>query len=346
MTALNERMQAVLAEHFDPTWGSPFWLERLSELGFDPVRDIRTVDELWRFGPTSLERMATHPIEHFIPQRYHKHLRNFVLAESGGTSGPPKRTAYLQQEFEEAFVLPFVAAAQRVRFPRNVHWLFIGPSGPHIIGKAARACAAALGSMEPFTVDFDPRWVRKLPAGTMAHNRYLEHVAQQAEAVLLTQSIGVLFSTPPVLTALGQRLPRAVRMHIQGVHLGGLPSSPEFLHSLESEWFPNAVVLGGYGNSLAGVCPQVASSPNGLPDYAPHGDRLIVDVASDDDGPRGQVVFHRLDRSCFLPNVYERDWAERIELDATTIASGFGRAGLRDPRAIAVGQVENQAALY
>ena len=346
MTGPDGRLHAVLAEHFDPKWGSPYWLERLSELDFDPIRDIQTVGDLWRFGPTSLERMATHPIEHFIPQRYHRDLRDFVLTESGGTSGPPKRTAYLQREFEEAFVLPFVAAARRVRFPRDVHWLFIGPTGPHIIGKAARACAAALGSMDPFTVDFDPRWVRKLPPGTMAHNRYLEHVAKQAEAVALTQSIGVLFTTPPVLTALGQRLPRAVRMRVQGVHLGGLPSSPDFLHSLETEWFPNAVVLGGYGNSLAGLCPQVGSSPNGLPEYAQHGDRLIVDVVSDDDGPRGQVIFHRLDRSCFLPNVFERDSAERFELDATVIAAGFGPVGLRDPRATAVGQVEDQAALY
>lgn len=346
MTGRDERLQAVLSEHFDPRWGSPFWLERLSELDFNPVRDVQTVGDLWRFGPTSLERMATHPIEHFIPQRYHHDLRTFVLTESGGTSGPPKRSAYLQSEFEEAFVHPFVAAAQRVRFPRGVHWLFIGPTGPHIIGKAARACAAALDSMEPFTVDFDPRWVRKLPVGTMAHSRYVEHVAQQAEAILLTQSVGVLFATPPVLTALGQRLPNAVRSCIEGVHLGGLPSSPEFLHSLESEWFPNAVVLGGYGNSLAGLCPQVGSSPTGLPEYAPYGERLIVDVESGEDGPRGQVVFHRLDRSCFLPNVHERDWAERIELDTTATATGFGRVGLRDPRAIAVGHVEDQAALY
>lgn len=346
MTGADNRMQAALAEHFDPKWGSPYWLERRSELAFDPLHDIQTVADLWRFGPTSLERMATHPVEHFIPQRYHHDLQDFVLTESGGTSGPPKRTAYSQREFEEAFVLPFVAAAQRVRFPWYVHWLFIGPTGPHIIGKAARACAAALSSMEPFTVDFDPRWVRKLPAGTMAHSRYVEHVIQQAEAILLTQSIGVLFATPPVLTALGQRLPHEVRMRVQGVHVGGLPSSPDFLRSLESKWFPNAVVLGGYGNSLAGLCPQVGLSSSGLPEYAHHGDRLIVDVAPNDDGPRGQVMFHRLDLSCFLPNVYERDWAERIELDATAIAAGFGPVGLRDPRALAVGQVEDKAALY
>ena len=41
---------------------------------------------------------------------------------------------------------PFVAAAARVHFPRELNWLFIGPSGPHIIGKAARACASAMGS--------------------------------------------------------------------------------------------------------------------------------------------------------------------------------------------------------
>lgn len=343
---VNTRLQEVLEEHFDPRWGAPFWLRKRSELGFDPRREITTIGDIGRLGPMPTELLATLPVEDFIPRKFHDRLNDFVLAETGGTTGPPKRTAYLQEEFEEAFVRPFVTAATRIDFPRESRWLYIGPSGPHIIGKAARACAAALGSMDPFAVDFDPRWIRKLPAGSMAHTRYVEHVLSQAEAVLTTQGIGVLFATPPVLTRLGERLPRAIRNDIRGVHLGGLPSDPSFLEALDRDWFPNATVLGGYGNSLAGLCPQLSTTADGKPEYFPHGRRLFVDVFCKPDAHRGQVIFHRLDRSCFLPNVFERDEAERVELDPKLSIEGFQRYGLRDPRPPAAKRSAIQSALY
>lgn len=346
MTETDARLQEVLKEHFDPKWGSPFWLERRAGLGFDPLRDIATISDIHRFGPTPIHLMSSHPVEHFIPRKYHDQLDSFVLSETGGTTGSPKRTAYSREEFDEAFVDPFVAAARRVGFPRGLHWLYVGPSGPHVIGKAARACAAALDSMDPFMVDFDPRWVRKFPAGSMTHARYIEHVLAQAEAVLKTQRIGVLFATPPVLSALGRRLPEEIREEIRGVHLGGLPADRDFLEALDSDWFPNAVVLGGYGNSLAGICPQLATSADGLPEYYPHGHRLVVDVTPTPDGSRGRVIFHRLDRSCFLPNVIERDEAGRIESGSDAQLDGFQRYGLRDPRPAAVNRPESQAALY
>lgn len=345
-TTLQARLIEVIDTHFDPRWGSAYWLARARELMVDPLREIITPHDLEIFGRMRLADLATHPVEDFIPRRYHDELSTFVTSESGGTTGAPSRTAFSQKDFRQAFVDPFIVAADAMGFPRDENWLFIGPSGPHIIAKAARECAIAMGSIDPFMVDFDPRWIRKLPPGSFAHARYVEHIAQQAQTVLTTQHVGVLFATPPILTTLGNQIPRELRESIRGIHLGGLPSTIEFLHKLGNDWFPNATVLGGYGNSLAGMCPQLSLSPDGAPEYFPHGNRLAFEVRCESDGERGQVVFHRIDHSGFLPNVFERDEAELIVPQAGALPAGFDSAGLRDPRPPDRKAAETGAALY
>lgn len=322
----------ILDVHFEPAWGAPYWLRKAKELPFDPRRELQTLDDLARLGSMDLDALSHLPVEDFIPRVYHNSLHKFITSETGGTSGPPKRTAFSREDFFAAFVEPFLVAAHAMHFPKGRHWLYIGPSGPHIIGKAARACAVEMGSIDPFTVDFDPRWVNKLPAESMARARYLEHVLVQAEAILETQEIGVLFSTPPVLTVLAERLEDRVRDRIEGIHLGGLPGDRHFWEHLCTDWFPNAVAISGYGNSLAGMCPQLDTTTASAPEYYPHGTRLILDVATNEDGGRGQVIFHRLDKSCFLPNVHERDEAEQVKRVPAPQFNGFQTLGIKDPR--------------
>jgi hypothetical protein len=324
-----QRLTWVLDEHFDPRWGAPWWIEQAASLGFDPRREIRSVADLARLPAVPREALATLPVEHFVPRCHLDSRRDWIVSETGGTTGPAARSVFLAEDFHEAFVVPFVAAADRMGFPRERSWLYLGPSGPHVIGKAARVCARALGAMDPFAVDLDPRWVRRLPADSLARRRYTEHVLAQAEAILASQEIGVLFATPPLLAALGERLPRALREQIVGVHLGGMAADGSFWKRLGASWFPNAVALSGYGNSLAGVCPQVEPTGPGGPEYFPHGDRLVLDVVEPDAEGRGRVRFHRLDRGAFLPNMLERDVAVRAARPAG--ADGFG-PGVRDPR--------------
>jgi len=330
---LEARLARVLDEHFDPRWGSSWWLERAAELGFDPRREIRTVADLARLPSAPREALALLPVEHFVPRRHHERRSDWIVSETGGTTGAPARTVFLSDEFHDAFVAPFVAAAARMGFPRERSWLYLGPSGPHVIGKAARACARALGAMDPFAVDLDPRWVRRLPAGSLARRRYTAHVVEQAEAILASQDVGVLFATPPLVAALGERLPRALREAIAGLHLGGRAAEPGFWAQVRDAWFPGAVVLGGYGNSLAGVCPQIAPTGPDGPEYFPHGDRLVLEVVVPGAGDThsGHVRFHRLDPGALLPNMRERDVAERAVCPIAG-TDGFARDGVRDPR--------------
>lgn len=332
MTAADARLCELVALHFDPRWGAPWWLERARTLEFDPRSEVRSLADLARLGPMPLAELAHRPVHDFIPRRFHDQLVEFVTAETGGTTGPPRRTAFRRDEFEAAFVTPFVHAARRTAFPAGENWLFVGPSGPHAIGKAARACAVALGSIDPFSVDFDPRWARRLPADSLARRRYLAHVVEQARQVIATQEIGVIFATPPVLEALGASVERERRERVTGIHLGGMAIAADFLARLAREWFPNARVLSGYGNSLAGVCPQLALAGGAPLDYFPHGTRLVLDVVEPGADRRGRVCFHRLDESCFLPNVLERDEAESIAPPAGAAEEGFVGRGVREPR--------------
>ena len=327
---IERRLTTVLEAHFDPQWGSPFWLNRAKELGFDPRKKVKSMDDIHLLGSVPREMLTHSPVTELLPKVYHDDLSSYVTAETGGTIGPPARTIYSQEEYHEAFIAPFLSAAHQVQFPRDENWLYIGPSGPHIIGKAARVCAQAMGSIDPFSVDFDPRWIRKLIPSSMAHSRYFEHVLSQAEAILTTQDIGVLFTTPPVLEALATRLSSNLREHIQGIHWGGMVASENFWLKLTSEWYPNAIALGGYGNSLAGMCPQQAVKEELKPIYVPHGDRLVLQIHNANNQGLGQVIFHRLDISSFLPNMVERDYATAYT--PHSVADGFQQQGILNPK--------------
>lgn len=330
MNGMQGRLAEVLDAHFDSRWGSPWWIARAASGAIPPLHDLVTVEDLKLLGAFPLEVLASHPVTDFIPRRFHRELSRFVSSETGGTTGPPKRTAFLHEEFHAGFVAPFLAAAELMSFPRDLNWLFIGPSGPHIIGKAAQACAKAMGSIDPFMVDFDPRWVRKLPPDSLARTRYVEHVVEQAVQVLRTQEVGVLFATPPVLEVLASRFSEAERASIRGIHLGGMRVSAEFLLRLRVEYFPSAVAMSGYGNSLMGLCPQVAVE-GGAPSYFAHGCRMVAGLLPQiDDGP-APVCYHRLDLSMFLPNVIERDIATRCIAPDSAVKSGFHTVGLHDP---------------
>jgi hypothetical protein len=326
----SDRLRAVLDRHFHPEHGSAYWLRRQAALGWN-VRDrVRTTADLPRLGPTPLEDLRRFPVRDLIPRAFHRRLDQFILGETAGTSGEPRATAYRDDEFQAAFVDPFLRAAGAAGFPRGEPWLWVGPSGPHVIGKAVRELARQTGTMDPFSVDFDPRWAKKLADGSPARLRYLEHVTAQALDVLEREEVGVLFSTPPALAALARRMSDRQREAIHGVHYGGLSVGPETVNGFR-ESFPNAVHLSGYGNTLFGVVMEVADGPRSAMDYFPLGDRVLFEIAAGPGG-RGPVRFYRLDEGCLLVNVTERDEAGRVPLTPEAAVLGGCQDGLRDPR--------------
>jgi len=343
----DDRLRDLLDLHFHPHWGSTYWLQRQENLGWQ-VRDrIRNVDDLWLLGHTPLADLRRFPLHAFIPRAFHTERAGFVIGETAGTSGEPCATAYRDDEFQAAFITPFLRAAEANAFPRGEPWLWLGPSGPHIIGKVVRVLARQTGAMDPFSVDFDPRWAKRLAEGSLTRQRYLEHVTSQALDILRREEVGVLFITPPALAALTQRLTDRQREAIHGIHYGGMSLTPETVNSFR-EAYPNAVHLAGYGNTLFGVVMEVADEYRQAMDYFPLDDRVqfhIVNWPETEDGsgvdwpPRlqpggepGRVLFHRLDESCLLIGVLERDQAMLVRPSPAACELGGHADGLRNPQ--------------
>ncbi len=331
----DDRLAHLMAIHFDPKWGAPFWIDRAVQLSVDPRNDIKHFDDLAMLGDLSAHDLQQRPLTDYIPRRFHQEIQQMVLGQTGGTTGEGTWTAYREDEFESAFIEPFARAAEHLNFPRSERWLFIGPSGPHIIAKAAPNLARYLNSPEPFSVDFDPRWARKLPNDSIASQRYAQHVVDQSMQVINTQGIGVLFATPAVLARLAQIMTETQRLCIRGVHYGGMALDIDLLHSLQTESFPNAVHLSGYGNTLLGCCLELSTEPGRTPCYFPLGDRLVFETLDAKGEPTsfgdpGQLRVTRLDETFLIVRLLERDNAELIQppVDAP---QGFILPGVNNP---------------
>lgn len=316
---LEPHLWSTLRWHFHPVTGSRFWLSRAAGLGFDPLRDIRTLSDLRRF-PDLSELLRTVPVDELIPRG--NVGMPFQVYESGGTLGAPKRIVELGARAEG---LEWVdRMLDRHAFPRDVHWLHVGPTGPHIVGRSMRRLAENRGGA-CFTLDFDPRWVKRQIAAQRhdVADDYIEHVLDQIELVVANQDIRVLFITPAVLEALCAREPlrRLLADRLLGLIWSGTSIDDATLRTVREHYFPHCTVLGIYGNSLMGIAPQRPSTPDEPYScvFQPYWPRAVVEVVHPDTlvpveyGQRGRVLVHLLTRDMFLPNVLERDTAIRVE---------------------------------
>lgn len=150
----------------------------------------------------------------------------------------------------------------------------------------------------------------------------MEHVLDQVELITSTQHVRVLFITPPVLEALSARTALCERLarQVTGIIWSGTSISASTLRLIETEFFPQAVVRGIYGNSLMGIAPQRSPRPDDphhcvFATFRPRSVVEVVDPATNErvpPGERGRVLVHLLTRDLFLPNVAERDTAIRV----------------------------------
>ena len=344
--SLDTWVRYIVSLHFDPCNGSPYWLQKEKEAGIDARKDILSFEDLRLIGPMEENDLRRFPLEYFIPHLYLKNKAQFILGETAGTTGQPKVTAYLKEEFAVIFVDWLRYIAEKRGFPKKVNWLWAGPGGPHIIGKAVCPVANSMGSMDPFSIDLDPRWLKKLAPGSLGYKRYINHIIEQALDILQSQHIEVLYTTPPLLERLAAEMNQEQRMRIRGVHYGGVSILPEQYNNFRENLFPNAVHIAGYGNTLFGLCMELEEPVDGDLEYFPPGPRMVVQCISTkygirpdknrlnhivEYGEKGQIVCHRLDESFFIPNMFERDEAVRIAPTKTAKSLGIFQDGIKNP---------------
>jgi phenylacetate-coenzyme A ligase PaaK-like adenylate-forming protein len=172
-----------------------------------------------------------------------------------------------------------------------------------------------------YFIDLDPRFIKLLfQKGDMKTvGLYMEHIRQQAFAILDTQQIDVLGTTPILIQALAPILKE--RGHkFSGMMYGGTQLTKDLYHLLRTEFFPDAVHTAIYGNTLMGGAllapPQFT---DGEVVYYPMEPLVKFDVVDPKQtsrrvavGETGQIMVTVLSEERFLPNVLERDQAERF----------------------------------
>ena len=317
----NEKLDAwvreVVAWHFDPATGCPFWLEFASQLDWDPRKEIRSFEHLQRFGLFQDEWLRGGPVRRWIPRAYAD--RPIFIFETGGSTGVPKSRINVE-DFRIDYT-EFSKTLPEEAFPLGANWLSLGPSGPRRLRLAVEHLAQVRGGI-CFHVDFDPRWVIRLmkKGDLQAVEAYKEHVIQQGLTLLgAHKDIRCLFTTPKLLEALCNRS-SLKELAITGVFCGGTEVTPQFYRFAHEELLEGAFFAPTYGNTLMGLACHKPFDPadNYAVIYYPPCPRAVVEIVDPDQpdrlvnyGERGRVRLTTLTREFFMPHFLERDEAER-----------------------------------
>ncbi|WP_328617030.1 phenazine antibiotic biosynthesis protein [Amycolatopsis sp. NBC_00355] len=319
--AADEFVRAAMQWHFGPETGSPYWLEKAKTLEFDPRKDVHGVADLTLF-PNTVNELRDVPVRDLVPRGYGADARPFGVYESGGTTGAPKRVVCMA-DWMDRWVAFWTEQMAARGCPADTNILAVMPTGPHIYGTVMQHWAQRnRGTL--FTVDMDPRWVKKCIAQGRADEagRYAEHLIGQAEFILRTQEVGVLVATPPLLERISRNdeLVDIINEKVQFIQWGGAHMDADTRHLFRTEIFPGAKLQGSYGSTMI-LCGTVERQGLGEDDcvfdtFAPFVSFSVIDPATGkpvEYGERGQVVMNHVSKGMLLPNNLERDMATRLE---------------------------------
>lgn len=317
-TRLDAHTRDIVAWHFDPQTGTPFWLEYAKGLKWDPRREIRHYDDLDKFDDFQDEWLREGSVRRWVPKAYAD--RPIYTFETGGSTGRPKTRINIDDfriDYEQ-----FSETLSDAAFPRGADWLMLGPSGPRRLRLAVEHLAQHRGGI-CFGVDLDPRWVTKLvKQGRMdLMHEYKDHVINQGLTLLKAhETIECLFTTPKLLEALCEKV-SLVKYGIKGVFCGGTQLTAQFHRFAREELLEGKIdFVPTYGNTLMGLACHKPFDPADHYSiiYHPPLPRAMIEVV-DPNVPRrlvnygelGRVRLTTLTSEFFMPRFLERDEAIR-----------------------------------
>ena len=314
---LDAWVREIVAWHFDPATGCPFWLERAASFDFDPRADVQGYDDLKLFGPFQDEWLRGGPVRRWVPKGLAD--QPVYVFETGGSTGIPKSRINIH-DFETDYEL-FGDGLDDETFPRGGDWLMLGPTGPRRLRLAIEHLAQYRGGIS-FHVDLDPRWVSKLVKQRrwQEMEQYKDHVIDQALKILQAHEIRCVFTTPKLLEALCRKV-SIVQLGVTGIFCGGTEMNAEFHRLAREELVPGADFRPVYGNTLMGLAAAPLFDPEN-PDYTityyPPLPRAVFELVDPDDhdrgveiGETGRVLLTTLTKEFFMPRFPERDEGER-----------------------------------
>ena len=253
----------MMAWHFHPSTGCPFWLEYAQSLSFNPLTEVKCYDDLKKFPPFEDEWLRGGPVRRWIPKGFAD--QPAYVFETGGTTGVPKSRVNMRDfrtDYEQ-----FSATLPEEFFPRGANWLMLGPSGPRRLRLSIEHLAQYRGGI-CFCVDLDPRWVIKLiQKGWMEHlEAYKQHCIDQAVTILEAgHEIRCMFTTPKLLEALALTLEKRGttirKAGITGIFSGGTEFTPQWTRFAVEELLDGAYMTPTYGNTLMGLAASVPLRP-------------------------------------------------------------------------------------
>ena len=198
---LDAHVREMVAWHFSPETGTPFWLDWASKADWSPVAEVKGFQDMLRFPHFDGELLRKLPHERFVPRAFEG--RPFHIFETGGTTGMPKQR--IQWDDYKVDYEEFSSTLDDAAFPPGGYWLMVGPTGPRRLRLAIEHLANHRGCSCYF-VDLDPRWVKKLiTVGKVEDAKaYMHHVIDQAMSIIENRSVNALFTTPKLLEALSE----------------------------------------------------------------------------------------------------------------------------------------------
>ncbi len=312
---LDAHLREILAWHFSPETGCPFWLDWSAAAGWDPREEVRSIEEISKFEHFQDDWLRDEANERFVPKAFEG--RPFNVFETGGTTGLPKQRIGwddYKHDYEQ-----FSETLDDDDFPRGANWLMVGPTGPRRLRLSIEHLANFRGGSCYF-VDLDPRWVKKLIARGEADQveRYQHHVVDQAVQILKHRNIRCLFTTPRILEAIGERLsiPGA---GVTGVFCGGTTMTPQAVRFWVEEVLEGkAKLVPTYGNTLMGLAASIPLDETFSVTYHAPQPRAALRVVDPDEtsrtveyGEYGRVELTTLTKEFFMPRFLERDEAIR-----------------------------------
>ncbi len=314
-------ISAAMQWHFDPRTGSPYWLDRARSLDFDPRRDVGGIDDLKLF-PNTVRDLRNVRAEDLVPRGYDPHQDLFGVFESGGTTGAPKSVA-CTIDWMNRWLAFDSENMDAWGCPRGLNWLAVVPSGPHMASARPREQLRTRGGIL-FTIDMDPRWVKKCIASgrTEEAGRYVDHLLEQVEHVLQAQDIGIMTISPPLLERLARhdQLVKLVNEKVWMIIWQGAHMDADTRDLLRTEIFPDVRIRGFYGSTmvLGGAFERIdTGQPTAcvFDTFSPYITFSVIDPESGKNvsyGERGQVVMNHVSKGQLLPNNLERDTAVRV----------------------------------